>query len=102
MAFLWLGELKIPNISNVKHKISTINSWFPYIFLAILLIISRTNDYVSNFLKSVNFKFVNILNEENIDASFQILYLPGGILIFVCFLHIYFSQYESQKCSESI
>ena len=28
---------------------------------------------------------VNILNEENIDASFQILYLPGGILIFVCF-----------------
>ena len=81
----WLGELKIPNISNVKHKISTINSWFPYIFLAILLIISRTNDYVSNFLKSVNFKFVNILNEENIDASFQILYLPGGILIFVCF-----------------
>ena len=30
-------------------------------------------------------KFVNILNEENIDASFQILYLPGGILIFVCF-----------------
>ena len=81
----WLGELKIPNISNVKHKISTINSWFPYIFLAILLIISRTNDSVSNFLKSVNFKFVNILNEENIDASFQILYLPGGILIFVCF-----------------
>ena len=80
----WLGELKITNISNVKHKISTINSWFPYIFLAILLIISRTNDFVSNFLKSVNFKFVNILNEENIDASFQVLYLPGGILIFVC------------------
>ena len=81
----WLGELKISNISNVKQKISTINSWFPYIFLAILLIISRTNDSISNFLKSVNFKFVNILNEENIDASFQILYLPGGILIFVCF-----------------
>ena len=81
----WLGELKIPNISNVKDKISTINSWFPYIFLAILLIVSRTNDFVSNFLKSVNFKFVNILNEENIDASFQVLYLPGGILIFVCF-----------------
>ena len=32
----WLGELKISNISNVKQKISTINSWFPYIFLAIL------------------------------------------------------------------
>ena len=67
-----------------KKKISTINAWFPYIFLALVLIISRTYEPLTNFLKSVSFNFINILDEEKINASFQILYLPGGILMMVC------------------
>ena len=78
-------------LGKTQKKISTFNAWFPYIFLALILIISRTYEPLTNFLKSVSFNFTSILNEEKISASFQILYLPGGILMMVClvtfFLH---------------
>ena len=86
----WKGGIEISH-EKTQKKISTINAWFPYILLALVLIISRTYEPLTNFLKSVSFNFTNILNEEKINASFQILYLPGGILMMVClvtfFLH---------------
>lgn len=80
----WIGDLQI---SLDKISIKEINSylaWLPYLILAILLVLSRTLESFKNFLKSLNVSFFNILNEENISASFQILYLPGGILLMVC------------------
>ena len=79
----WKGGIEISH-KKTQKKISTINAWFPYIFLALVLIISRTYEPLTNFLKSVSFNFINILDEEKINASFQILYLPGGILMMVC------------------
>ena len=79
----WKGGIEISH-EKTQKKISTINAWFPYIFLALVLIISRTYEPLTNFLKSVSFNFINILDEEKINASFQILYLPGGILMMVC------------------
>ena len=79
----WNGGIEISH-EKTQKKISTINAWFPYIFLALVLIISRTYEPLTNFLKSVSFNFINILDEEKINASFQILYLPGGILMMVC------------------
>ena len=79
----WNGGIEISH-EKTQKKISTINAWFPYIFLALVLIISRTYEPLTNFLKSVSFNFINILDEEKINASFQVLYLPGGILMMVC------------------
>ena len=79
----WKGGIEISH-EKTQKKISTINAWFPYIFLALVLIISRTYEPLTNFLKSVSFNFINILDEEKINASFQVLYLPGGILMMVC------------------
>ena len=79
----WKGGIEISHEKKQK-KINTINAWFPYIFLALVLIISRTYEPLTNFLKSVSFNFINILDEEKINASFQVLYLPGGILMMVC------------------
>ena len=61
-------------------------AWIPYILLAGILILSRTYLPFKNFLTSINLEFYDILNEDKINASFQILYLPGGILTFVCFV----------------
>ena len=87
----WLGNLKLPLKKTVEKKISPLLAWFPYLLLAIILVLSRTIEPLTTFLKSFNFKFIKILNQENINASFQVLYLPGGILMFVCiitfFLH---------------
>ena len=78
----WKGGIEIP--LKRSKTINTTNAWFPYVFLALVLIISRTYEPLTNFLKSVSFNFENILSEEKINASFQILYLPGGILMTVC------------------
>ena len=81
----WLGNIKISSEKDNKNKkINNILAWFPYLLLALLLVISRTFQPLTKFLKSIDFKFLNILNEEKISAGFQVLYLPGGILIFVC------------------
>ena len=64
-----------------ENKVSPILAWSPYLLLAFLLIVSRTYDPVQSFLKSISLNFSNILSEEKINASFQILYLPGGILV---------------------
>jgi len=87
----WLGTLKISYENKNQTRISPMLAWSPYILVAILLVLSRTIKPLMDGLKSIDFKFINILGEQSIDGSFQPLYLPGGILIMVCivtyFLH---------------
>tara|TARA_B100000989_G_scaffold298164_1_gene286384 strand:+ start:545 stop:2239 length:1695 start_codon:yes stop_codon:yes gene_type:complete len=80
----WMGNTEISLKSISQKKISNVLAWFPYILLAFLLVFSRMYEPLSDFLKSINLEFNNILNEEKINASLKFLYLPGGILVFVC------------------
>ena len=96
----WKGGIEISH-EKTQKKISTINAWFPYIFLALVLIISRTYEPLTNFLKSVSFNFINILDEEKINASFQILYLPGGILMMVCLVTFILHKMSFTKISNA-
>ena len=96
----WKGGIQISH-EKTQKKISTINAWFPYIFLALVLIISRTYEPLTNFLKSVSFNFINILDEEKINASFQVLYLPGGILMMVCLVTFILHKMSFTKISNA-
>ena len=96
----WKGGIEISH-EKTQKKISTINAWFPYILLALVLIISRTYEPLTNFLKSVSFNFINILDEEKINASFQILYLPGGILMMVCLVTFILHKMSFTKISNA-
>ncbi len=78
------SERKMENINN--RKIGNFLAWCPYLALAFFLILTRTFEPISFFLKSVDFKILDILGENDIDAGFQIIYLPGGILVFICIL----------------
>ena len=99
----WLGNIKISiEKDNKNKKINDILAWFPYILLALLLVISRTYQPVTKFLKSIDFKFLNILDEEKISSGFQILYLPGGILIFVCVVTFFIHRMSFHKISMAI
>jgi lactate permease len=55
------------------------------------LVLSRTIKPLGDALKTIDLKFVDILGEQGISGNFQVLYLPGGLLILVCiatyFLH---------------
>ena len=79
----WLGNVSMKLKDNNKKKIGNFISWFPYILLAFILILSRTNDNLNKLLKSVNLSFLNIFGEEKINAIFHLLYSPGSVLLFV-------------------
>lgn len=87
----WVGSLQMSLDNMGASKISRFMAWLPYVLLALLLVLSRTIKPFGDALKSVDIKFVDLLGEKGIGGNFQALYLPGGLLIFVCivtyFLH---------------
>ena len=94
----WMGKIQISLDKIANKKIGDFMSWFPYIFLAFILVLSRTFDPLTNFLKSYSINFSNILDEEKINAGFQILYLPGGILIFVSIITFILHRINFNEC----
>ena len=82
----WLGNIKMLTKNKQHKRLGNLISWFPYILLAFLLILTRTNDNLNFFLKSININFSNILDEENISSNLNVFYSPGSILIFVSIL----------------
>jgi lactate permease len=48
-------------------------------------------------LKSVSFGFTNILGEAGINAAVQPLYLPGGILLFVCIVTLFLHRMKPSQ-----
>ena len=93
----WLSIIKFKQHSNVKHKMGALTAWFPYLLLAFLLILSRTVDKFTVFLKSFSFRFIDINDQSNINAVFEIFYLPGGILIFVCIVSFILHKMDLKK-----
>ncbi len=87
----WVGDLQLSLDSLASNKISRFMAWLPYVLLALLLVLSRTVKPFGDWLKSIDLKFVDLLGEQGVGGNFQVLYLPGGLLIFVCvvtyFLH---------------
>lgn len=80
----WMGavEMKLDDVAG-KRPIAIWMAWLPYVLLAIVLVLSRTNDTLKGMLNSLSFKFTDILGEAGLSASLEPLYLPGGILVFV-------------------
>ena len=98
----WKGSLNVQEKVKNEKKISSVNAWSPYIFLAILLLLSRINNDLKELLLSITLEFKNILNETEINASFSGLYLPGGILLFICLITFVMHKMNLDKISSSI
>jgi lactate permease len=80
----WMGtiEMKLDQIGT--RKIPPLLAWFPYLLLAGILVLSRTWAPFKSMLTGVAWSTKNMLGEAGISGSFQPLYLPGGVLVFVC------------------
>lgn len=90
----WIGdiELKLDNLTHKTAKFSLATAWAPYLLVAILLVLSRIPALgIGATLKYITLTYSNILGEADISASFDPLYLPGGIMAVVVlityFLH---------------
>ncbi|ACJ34370.1 L-lactate permease [Anoxybacillus flavithermus] len=82
----WIGRLnnEQTNIAQGKKRISLFNAWFPYVLVAILLVITRTVTEVKAFLtgESVTILIDNLFN-SGIAIKSTPLYLPGTIFFIV-------------------
>lgn len=89
----WLGSLGTKESANQEkqggRQIPLVLAWTPYLLVAIILVASRVSADFKAMLKSLSFGMSNILGEAGISASVQPLYLPGGILLFVCLLTLF-------------
>lgn len=82
----WIGRLNNEqvNLQQGNKRISLLNAWFPYVLVAILLVITRTVTEVKAFLtgESVTILIDNLFN-SGIAIKSTPLYLPGTIFLVV-------------------
>ena len=88
---IWFGNLKV-NINKSKAPLSLFISWFPYILLASILVVTRLPQLsVKPLLTSFEIGYANILGSQ-ISATSTPLYLPGSILILVAAITVFLHQ----------
>ncbi|MEB2786366.1 L-lactate permease [Algoriphagus persicinus] len=90
---LWFGNLKV-DIDKPQNKVplSLFISWFPYILLALILVVTRLPQLpVKALLTSFEIGYANILGTQ-ISATSTPLYLPGTILILVAAITMFLHQ----------
>lgn len=80
----WMGTLNVKLEQQDAHKrISLTKAWFPYVLLAVLLVLSRLGQLpIKSWLTSVRINWNDILN-TSVSASSSPFYLPGTILLLV-------------------
>lgn len=90
----WFGKLndEQPKQLENNRNISLIKAWAPYVFVALLLVITRISPEIKGMLTTENVTFkVNQLFGTNIGISTSPLYVPGTIFILISvvtyFLH---------------
>ena len=98
----WLGNLAFKKEEDAqKPKMSLAIAWLPYVLVALILVASRVSVELKAFTKSLSFGLTNILGEAGISSSIQPLYLPGGILLFVCLITLFLHKMKFSQIIDS-
>ncbi len=95
---MWLGSITL-KAPAAEKKISLPMAWVPYLLVAGLLVASRVSPAIKGLTKSIAIPFKDILGEAGVSYTILPLYLPGGILIFVCLLTFFLHR---MKVSEFV
>ncbi len=93
----WFGTITPKAPSTDEKKISLPMAWFPYLLVAVILVISRVSPELKGMLASVAFGMKDILGETGMSYMIKPLYLPGGILLFVSLLTIVLHRMKPQQ-----
>lgn len=99
----WLGsvEIKLDNMAG-KASLPIWKAWLPYLLVAGLLILSRTNDSVKSAFKSVVYNSGDLFGEKGITAAIDPLYLPGGILVMVVMATYFLHRMQWKEMQKAI
>jgi len=98
----WLGTIEMKLDELTKKPMSSFRAWLPYVLVGVVLVISRTVPVVKDAFTSVSVGFSNILGEVGINASFQPLYLPGGILIMIVIATFFLHRMQVKELTAAV
>jgi lactate permease len=91
----WVSGMEVKDESGVEHRpMSTALAWSPYLFLAVLLAVSRLPQFpVGDWLRTLDVSWPDIFS-TGISASTTPLYLPGFLLVVVVGLTYFLHRME--------
>ncbi|RXI99938.1 L-lactate permease [Anaerobacillus alkaliphilus] len=91
----WTGSLKVDTSDFKGPKVSMVKSWFPYVLVGVLLVITRLDFLpVKKFLQNIKIDYVKVFGNENglfetgIQSSQTPFYLPAAIFLLVSLICI--------------
>nr|WP_157323406.1 L-lactate permease [Nesterenkonia alkaliphila] len=84
----WMGRIAPGEVKETGEapKMTLVRAWSPYVLLAAILVMTRLIEPLNEFLTTpgrTQLAFTNILGVEGINASVDLFYSPGFILILV-------------------
>lgn len=82
----WMGSVNPDHLEDISRpKMGVLNAWAPYVVIAVLLLVTRLIDPITNALRSdnpfVTLSFNDILGVTGISTTWQWLYSPGTVFI---------------------
>ena len=99
----WMGTLDIAEEEVAGRKMNIWLAWTPYLVVAVLLVLSRTIDPLTEFLTTGwrVYTAENILGVEGISQALQFLYLPGFLFILTCLITYGLHRMRGPQIAES-
>jgi lactate permease len=99
----WMGTLDVGEDEVAGRKMSIWLAWTPYLVVAVLLVLSRTIDPLTEFLTTGwrVYTAENILGVEGISQALQFLYLPGFLFILTCLVTYGLHRMRGPQIAES-
>jgi lactate permease len=98
---VWFGTITPKPPRPDERKISLSLAWAPYLLVAAILVASRVSADFKALLLSFSFGLKNILGEAGVSASVEPLYLPGGILLFVCLVTLFLHRMKPAELASA-
>ena len=84
----WTGTLRFDETRNGDNAMGLFRAWLPYVLVGLLLVITRTLEPLSGWLKDQKISFNQIFGSD-ISGSLQPLYAPGAVFVVVTLI-VYF------------
>jgi lactate permease len=99
----WMGTLDIGEDEVAGRRMNIWLAWTPYVIVALLLVLSRTIDPLTEFLTTGwrVYTAENILGVEGISQALQFLYLPGFLFILTCLITYGLHRMRGPQIKES-
>lgn len=94
-------EIKLESMTKKTQEMSLTMAWIPYILVALLLVLTRANDFFKGLSKAWVISFKDILG-EGLGYSILPIYLPGGLIAIVVLITFFLHKMSAKEFGTAI